>query len=329
MSLRACVTGGAGFIGSHLVDRLVRLDARVTVLDDLSSGRLANLSDSLHRLRFVHGDVRDAEAVRSAVQDADVVFHQAARASVVRSIEDPEGITSVNVGGTVQILAAAQRAGVKRVVFASSSSVYGDVDLPVKREDLPLNPRSPYAASKAAGEQYLAAFEAAYGMECVALRYFNVYGPRQSADSAYAAVVPLFVQAYLDGHAPTVFGDGLQTRDFTFVADVVEANVRAGTLPGVSGRVMNVGAGEAHSIMSLATKIGAIVGTSLEARFEPPRAGDVKHSLADLERLETTLGWRPATPLDVGLRRVVEAHIAERASAEARAARTRAKEQVA
>jgi nucleoside-diphosphate-sugar epimerase len=305
--MKVCVTGGAGFIGSHLVDRLVADGHEVSVLDDLSSGSRDNLVRSADRLRFVEGDVRDPHAVREAFEGAQVVFHQAARASVVRSLEDPAGVTDVNVAGTVQVLVGARDAGARRVVFASSSSVYGDTDVRLKAEDLPLRPRSPYAASKAAGEHYLAAFGASFGLEWAALRYFNVYGPRQSPRSAYAAVIPLFVDACLAGRRPTIFGDGLQTRDFTYVADVVEANVRCALVPEAPCAALNVGAGRAHGIGELAARVADLVGARVTPRHAAPRPGDVAHSLADVRRLERAVGWRPTTSLEAGLVRVVEA----------------------
>jgi len=234
--MRTCVTGGAGFIGSNLVDRLVRDGHEVAVLDNLSTGRRENLEAVEGDVRFFEGDLRDPAVVAQAVRGCEAVFHLAALAAVARSIDDPQEVTDVNVGGTLNLLMAARDAGARRVVFASSSSVYGDTPTLPKVETMPTSPRSPYAASKVAGEALLMAFHAAYGLEGVALRYFNVYGPRQSPDSQYAAVIPLFVAAMSEGRPPTIHGDGEQTRDFTFVADVVDAVVRAATAPAAASR---------------------------------------------------------------------------------------------
>ena len=229
--MKTCVTGGAGFIGSNLVERLVGDGHQVVVLDDLSTGRLENLTPWRGQITFIQGDLRDPAAVSTAVKGCEVVFHQAALASVARSVADPEQVTAVNVGGTLNVLQASRAAGVRRVVFASSSSVYGDTPTLPKVETMPVRAMSPYAASKAAGEAYLSAFASVYDIETVALRYFNVYGPRQAPDSQYAAVVPLFIDAMLEGKLPTVHGDGEQTRDFTFVGDVVEVLMRAAVRP--------------------------------------------------------------------------------------------------
>jgi UDP-glucose 4-epimerase len=309
--MKACVTGGAGFIGSHLVDRLLEDGHEVVVLDDLSTGRRSNLSRALsggtsRSIRFLEGDVRDPRAARSAVEGAEVVFHHAALAAVARSVENPVEVTEVNVMGTLRLLQACVDARVRRVVFASSSSVYGDAPTLPKREDMALSPRSPYAATKAAGEALVSAFAASYGLEGVSLRYFNVYGPRQSPRSQYAAVVPLFVEAALAGRAPVVHGDGLQTRDFTYVADVVEANLAAARAPAASGPV-NVGGGARTSVLALLETVARETGWKGRPVHEAPRPGDVRDSLADLARAETRLGWRPATPLAEGVARAVAA----------------------
>jgi len=305
--MKVCVTGGAGFIGSHLVDRLVRDGHEVSVLDNLSTGSLDNLADRREAISFVEGDLRDPSAVAEAVRGAEVVFHQAAMASVVRSVEMPLEVAATNITGLLNLLVAARDTGARRVVFASSSSVYGDTPTLPKHEAMPLTPRSPYAATKAAGEHFLAAFDAAYGLEGVALRYFNVYGPRQSPDSQYAAVIPLFADAFAHGRAPTIFGDGCQTRDFTFVEDVVDANVRAAVTAGPLGGAFNVGAGSATSINDLARALGEALGAYVAPIHEPTRTGDVQHSLADISRAETLLGWRPRTALAEGLQRIAEA----------------------
>lgn len=304
--MRTCVTGGAGFIGSTLVDRLLADGHEVVVLDDFSTGLRENLAAAGSAIELVEGDLRDRDLVARAVKGCEVVFHQAALASVARSVEHPEEVNDVNVVGTLRLLVACREAGVRRVVFASSSSVYGDTPELPKRETMPLSPRSPYAASKAAGEAYLQGFQAAYGLEAAILRYFNVYGPRQSPRSAYAAVVPLFVDALRHGHPATVNGDGEQTRDFTFVEDVVDALVRAASAPGATQGPMNLGGGQRISIKDLAGVIAEELGVEPVIRHAPARVGDVKDSLADIGRATSWLGWTPATSLKQGIARIVD-----------------------
>jgi UDP-glucose 4-epimerase len=304
--MKTCVTGGAGFIGSHLVDRLLADGHKVVVLDDLSTGRLENLSSAHGRVEFIEDDLRDKRAVARAVAGCEVVYHQGALAAVARSVEKPEEVTEVNVGGTLNVLVASRDAKVRRVVFASSSSVYGDTPELPKVETMTLSPRSPYAASKAAGEAYLCAFQASYGLETVVFRYFNVYGPRQSPRSLYAAAVPRFVEALLAGTAPTIYGDGLQTRDFTFVGDVVDALVRASSAPRAVDGPMNLGGGRRISILDLVGVIARAVGHVGRPRHEPTRVGDVRDSLADIRRAQAALGWNPRTTLEAGIARVVE-----------------------
>jgi UDP-glucose 4-epimerase len=305
--MRICVTGGGGFIGSNLVDRLVADGHRVVVLDNFSTGRRENLADSLDRIELVEGDLRDRGAVERAVAGAEVVYHQAALAAVARSVESPREVTDVNVGGTLNVLVAARDARARRVVFASSSSVYGDTPTLPKTETMPLSPRSPYAASKAAGEAYLQAFYGSYGLETVSFRYFNVYGPRQSPRSRYAAVVPRFVAAMAEGTPPTIFGDGGQTRDFTYVGDVVDALVLAATAPRAVEGPMNLGAGGRTSILELARIVGRAVGFRGTPAFEPARVGDVRDSLADIRRAREWVGWTPRTTLAEGIRRLADA----------------------
>jgi len=304
--MKTCVTGGAGFIGSHLVDRLLADGHRVVVLDDLSTGRRENLGAPRDRLEFIEDDLRDKRAVARAVGGCEVVFHQGALASVSRSVEKPEEVTEVNVGGTLNVLVAARDAKVRRVVFASSSSVYGDTPELPKTETMPVSPRSPYAASKVAGEAYLSAFQASYGLETVAFRYFNVYGPRQSPKSLYAAAVPCFVEALVAGAGPTIYGDGLQTRDFTYVADVVDALVRAADAPRAVDGPMNLGGGRRISIADLVAVIARAAGHAGKPRHEPARVGDVRDSLADIRRAQVALGWNPKTTLEAGIARVLE-----------------------
>lgn len=298
------VTGGAGFIGSHLTDRLVADGAEVIVLDDLSNGRADAVSPGA---RFVEGDVCDSETVRRCVEGVEVVFHLAARKSVSRSVEQPIETDRVNTGGTLTVLAAAQAAGVPRVVSSSSSSVYGGAESRPTLETAVPTPRSPYAVSKAAAEQYCRVYWELHGMTTVSLRYFNVYGPRQLPGGPYAAVVPAFIDALLRGKAPTVHGDGLQSRDFTYVDDVVEANLaaaRAATAD-CAGRAYNVAGGRAVSVLELLGHIQDATGCTVAPRHEPRRPGDVMHSWADLANVQRDLGWTPRTGIDEGLRRTV------------------------
>jgi UDP-glucose 4-epimerase len=308
--MKACVTGGAGFIGSNLVDRLVEDGHEVTVLDNLSTGNRANLARALPHVRFLESDLRDRSAVAEAVAGAEVVFHQGALAAVARSVENPFEVTEVNVGGTLNVLLAARDAGVRRVVFASSSSVYGDTPTLPKTETMPVRPLSPYAASKAAGEAYLSAWHATYGLETVSLRYFNVYGPRQSPRSLYAAVVPRFLAAVARGEAPVIYGDGQQTRDFTWVGDVVDANLKAATAAGaVDAGPINLGGGERVSIAALADLVAKAFAWKGRPRLEPARVGDVRHSLADIGRAREALGWSPTTRLADGVARLARSFV--------------------
>jgi UDP-glucose 4-epimerase len=301
----ALVTGGAGFIGSHLVDALLAEGWRVRVLDDLSSGREANLADALPRIDFVRGDLRDPATRERCLAGVDVVFHQGAVPSVPRSVAEPLRTHDVNSNGTLGVLEAARHAGVRRVVYAASSSAYGDtVELP-KTESMPANPRSPYALQKWTGEAYCRLYADLYGLETVALRYFNVFGPRQDPKSEYAAVVPRFAVACLRGEPAVIYGDGRQTRDFTYVADAVRANLLAAESPKASGSVLNVAGGKRVSLLELLEAIAGICGTTIPPRHEPGRAGDVRDSLADLTRARDLLGYEPQVSLGEGLARTV------------------------
>ncbi len=297
------VTGGAGFIGSHLVETLAGFGAVVRVLDDLSSGHKANLEPAMAkgRVELRVGDIRDLDTCHSACLGQAVVFHQAARGSVPRSLEDPATTIAVNVMGTANVLTAARDAAVERTVYASSSSVYGDSDVLPKREGEEGQPLSPYALSKVMNEQLAGVFGSCFGLECIGLRYFNVYGPRQDPEGPYAAVIPRFLKACLAGRRPLVFGDGAQSRDFTFVGDAVAANLLAGQASSSScGRAYNVGSGRRSTILELAEKIGALTSAPSGVDFQPPREGDVLHSCADLRRV-AELGYRPGTTLEEGL----------------------------
>jgi nucleoside-diphosphate-sugar epimerase len=305
---RWLVTGGAGFIGSSIVRRLAADGEKVRVLDDFSTGRRSNLRGiDKSLLQVVTGDLRRPAVVAAAVKGCDYILHQGAVPSVPRSLKDPKATTEVNVVGTVNLLEAARRAGrVKRVVLASSSSVYGDSPTLPKVENMPLLPLSPYAASKAAMEGYARAFSASHGLEATILRYFNVFGPRQDPNGAYAAVIPRFFHAVLRGERPVVYGDGNQTRDFTFVDNVVEANLRAATAPRAAGETLNVATGERVTILGLASMIAECLGTTTSPLLEPGRDGEVRHSLADVSRMEAVLGLRPAVDLRRGLERAAD-----------------------
>jgi len=300
------VTGGAGFIGSHIAECLARDGHEVRVVDDLSTGRRENLESFEDRITLLEAGICDDAVLSAAFDGAEVVFHQAALASVQRSVEDPMAANRVNVEGTLNVLEVARGAGVRRVVYASSSSVYGESPQLPKTEDMAPDPRSPYAASKLAGEYYCRVYSALFGLETVSLRYFNVFGPRQSPRSQYAAVVPQFVEALLKGEAPTVFGDGEQSRDFTYVDNVVQANLKAAEASVASGQVFNVGCGESYTLNHLLSLLRAILGTDVEAVYRDPRPGDVRHSLADISRAREVLGYEPEVSFEEGLRRTVE-----------------------
>jgi UDP-glucose 4-epimerase len=305
------VTGGAGFIGSHLVDALLARGERVRVVDDLSSGRRANLpgldggaGDA--PLELFRGDVADRELVRAALRGASGVFHEAAQVSVPASIRDPENSYRINVMGTVNVLEAARAQSVRKVVFAASSAAYGDEPTLPKVEHMTPRPLSPYASGKLAGEALLATWGRAYGLETVALRYFNVYGPRQADDSPYSGVIALFARRVLEGRAPTIFGDGEQTRDFVFVEDVVRANLLAMDRTVEAGAVINIGTGKSVTIRSLYQRLAELAGFAGQPEHAPARDGDVPHSRASIERARAWLGFEPSVELREGLRRTLD-----------------------
>src|SRR4051794_1781580 len=304
--MRCLVTGGAGFIGSNLVDALVARGDDVCVLDDLSTGHRDNIHPAA---TLVEAEVSDGDAVRRAVEGCEVVFHQAAHRAVLRSVEDPLATDTANVHGTLTILDAARTAGVRRVVYASSSSVYGGADLRPTPESAPLLPRSPYAVTKLTGEHYCRVYAELHGLETVALRYFNVFGPRQRPDSMYAAVIPLFIEALRSGTAPTVHGDGKQSRDFTYIDDVVAANIAAaGASAGVaSGHAYNIACGGEYSLLDLLEHLREILGASIDPEFTEPRPGDVRHSCADVTAAANELEWRATVGFRDGLERTVAA----------------------
>jgi len=299
------VTGGAGFMGSHLVEALVERGERVRVLDNLSTGRRQNIIPLLKDIEFVEGDLRDAEAVRRAVEGIDYVLHQAAIPSVTRSVRDPIPTETANVVGTLNLLLAAREAGVRRVVYASSSSVYGDSPTLPKVETMPPHPKSPYAVSKLAVEHYCRVFTELHGLETVGLRYFNVFGPRQDPTSEYAAVIPKFITAMLHGERPTIYGDGAQSRDFTYVSNVVAANLLAITTPGMGGRVFNAAASARYTLLQLVDMLNEILGTHIEPIFGPARPGDVKHSQAGIA-LIMECGYQVQIDFRAGLQRTVD-----------------------
>lgn len=300
----ALVTGGAGFIGSNLVDRLLEEGARVRVVDDLSTGRLENLAGVRDRIEFVEGTITDPATCAEVCAGATWVFHQAAVPSVQRSIADPIRTHAVGATGTLNLLIAARAAGVKRFVYGGSSSAYGDTPTLPKREDMAERPLSPYAVAKLAGEAYARSFHHVHGFEAVVLRYFNVFGPRQDPTSQYSAVIPQFILAATEGRSPRINGDGEQTRDFTYVDNVVHANLLAARASAAAaGKVFNVGAGERVSINRLWEMISGIVGSAARPTYGPGRPGDVRDSLADLNQARAVLGYRVQVSLAEGLRR--------------------------
>jgi len=299
------VTGGAGFIGSHIAEALVERGERVRVLDNLSTGHLANVEPFRDRIEFIEGDLIDGPVVAQAVEGVDCVFHEAALASVPLSVEEPLKTNAACVTGTLTLLDAARRAGVRRLVYAGSSAVYGDRPTSSKREsDLP-EPLSPYGTAKLAGEYYCRAFTATYGFETVVIRYFNVFGPRQDPDSPYAAVIPIFLSLMLSGRQPVIYGDGRQSRDFTFVSDVVRANLLAADAQRVSGMVFNAATGRNTDLLTLLDVLNRLLGTEVRPRFDPPRPGDVRESLADITLARSHLGYEPEVDFEEGLRRSI------------------------
>ncbi len=295
------VTGGAGFIGSNIVEELLRRGKRVRVLDNFSTGRAENLREVLDRIELIEGDVRDMDAVDRAVKGVDFVLHQAALASVPRSIADPVANNQVNVQGTLNVLVAAQLHRAKRVVYASSSSVYGDSEELPKVETMTPNPKSPYAVAKLAAEHYCRVFADLHGMTTVSLRYFNVFGPKQDPTSQYSAVIPIFVRCLMQGKAPTIYGDGEQSRDLTFIENVVRANLLACEANVTGGRVYNIACGGRYTINQVFDALEQRIGSGLKPRYETTRAGDVKHSMADITRIRRDLGYEPTVGFEAGI----------------------------
>ena len=299
------VTGGAGFIGSHLAEELVRRGHRVRVADSLVTGRRSNL-DHISGVEFLEGDLAGIDFARRAVAGSDYVLHQAAIPSVPRSVKDPITSNRANVDATLNVLVASRDAGVKRVVFAGSSSAYGDTPTLPKHEEMPSFPLSPYALQKVVGEQYLQLFSRLYGLETVSIRYFNVFGPRQDPSSPYSGVISVFATALLEGRAPTIYGDGEQTRDFTYVANVVDGVLRACEAPGVSGEVINVATGGRISLNVLFHEMRRLIGSDVKPIYVEFRSGDVRDSQADISKAVRLLGYKPVISFEEGLRRTVE-----------------------
>jgi nucleoside-diphosphate-sugar epimerase len=303
---RYLVTGGAGFIGSHLVRALEGRAALVRVLDDFSTGRRSNLSGVGEKVEIVEGDIRDLDAVRRAARSVHAIFHHAALVSVPLSVADPVATHEINAGGTLNVLIAAAEEKVRRVVFASSTAVYGDSDRIPKREGDPVGFVSPYAASKYVGEVYGALYHRLHAVPFVALRYFNVFGPGQEEDSPYAAAIPLFIRALLLGERPVIHGDGGQTRDFVYISDVIAANVLACTVEGAAGGVFNVARGEELDLNSLVALLGGILGVEPDPIHDAPRTGDIRRSRADISRAREVLGFRPEVGFEEGLRKTID-----------------------
>jgi UDP-N-acetylglucosamine/UDP-N-acetyl-alpha-D-glucosaminouronate 4-epimerase len=299
------VTGGAGFIGSHLTEELVRRGEQVRVVDSLITGHRKNLAH-LSGIDFLEGDLADLAIAKRAVQGADYVLHQAAIPSVPRSVEDPITSNRANIDSTLNVLVAARDARVKRVVYAASSSAYGNTPTLPKHEAMPTNPLSPYALQKLVGEQYMQMFTALYGLETVSIRYFNVFGPRQDPSSPYSGVISVFAKALLENTAPTIYGDGEQTRDFTYVANVVDGVLRAVKAPDAAGQVVNVATGSSISLNRLFASMRELLGSRVDVSYGPLRNGDVKDSLADITRARTLLGYEPLVSFEAGLKKTID-----------------------
>jgi nucleoside-diphosphate-sugar epimerase len=302
------VTGGAGFIGSNLTEALLERGHWVRVLDDFSTGKQQNLvfDKTYPSLEIVEGDIRDLPTCQKAVQGMEYVFHQGALPSVQRSVEDPEGSNAVNVGGTLNVLLAARDHGVKRVMYAASSSVYGDTPTLPKHEEMPPNPLSPYALQKHVGEHYCRLFYQLYGLETISLRYFNIFGPKQDPNSLYSAVIPKFIDALLEGRPPIIFGDGEQSRDFTYIENVVQANLLAMSAEQLHGEAVNIACGQRISLNRLLNVLKEILGSKQDPIYQEPRKGDVKHSLADIRKAKEMIHYEPKVGIETGLKKTVD-----------------------
>ncbi|MGA2515446.1 MAG: SDR family oxidoreductase [Thermodesulfobacteriota bacterium] len=305
---KVLVTGGAGFIGSNLTEELLRRGHFVRVLDDFSTGKRENLifDEKYPSLKVIEGDIRDLDTCQKAVEGMEYVFHQGALPSVQRSVEDPETSNAVNVGGTLNILLAARGKGVKRVIYASSSSVYGDTPTLPKHEEMPTNPLSPYALQKYVGEHYCRLFYQLYGLETISLRYFNIFGPKQDPNSLYSAVIPKFIDALVQDRPPVIFGDGEQSRDFTYIENVVQANLLAMSAEHLHGEAINIACGKRISLNQLLNVLKEILGSKIFPLYQEPRKGDVKHSLADIRKGKEIVGYEPTVGVEIGLKKTAE-----------------------
>lgn len=300
------ITGGAGFIGSNIAEYLIGQGRSVRIFDNFSSGKRANVQSFADKAEIIEGDLRDPKSIQQGVKDVRYVLHLGAIPSVPRSVENPQATNEANITGTVNLLVAARDAGVKRVVFTSSSSVYGDTPTLPKREDMPPSPLSPYAIHKITGEYYASVFWRLYGLETVSLRYFNVFGPRQDPQSQYAAVIPRFITAILRDQSPVIFGDGSQTRDFSHVENVIQANVRACEAPKEAlGQAFNIACGGRISLLDLVATVNKILGKNVKPKLDPPRRGDILHSQADIAKAEKLLGWKPVVSFPEGIAKTV------------------------
>jgi nucleoside-diphosphate-sugar epimerase len=317
--MRYLVTGGAGFIGSNTVDELVRRGHSVVVLDDLSGGKEENLADTRNKITFIKGSITDIEVVRKAMHEAEYVLHLAARTSVPRSVKDPIETNRINIDGMLNILVAARDAKVKRIVFAASSSAYGETPTLPKVETMQPAPISPYGVTKFVGELYAQTFGRCYGLENVSLRYFNIFGPRQDPSSPYSGVLAKFCTAFLEDTQPVIFGDGEQTRDFTYVENAVQANLLACEAPNVSGKVFNIGVGGRFSLNQTVALLSRISGKKLDPKYDPPRDGDIRDSQADISQAREFLGYEPEVSFEEGLRRTFEWYQATHAKIQAQA----------
>lgn len=301
------ITGGAGFIGSNIAEELIKRGEKVRIIDNFSTGKMENIEEFKDKIELIEGDLKNINDVKKAVEGIDYILHQAALSSVPRSVEDPLSSNANNIDGTLNLLVVAKEAGVKRVVIAASSSAYGDTEILPKSEDMTPNPLSPYAVTKYVEELYGKVFYNIYGLETVSLRYFNVFGPKQDPNSQYAAVIPKFITKILKGESPVIFGDGEQTRDFTYIDNVVEANILAATSKNVGhGEVINIACGERISLNQLVDKINEILGTNIKPLYDKPRIGDVKHSLASIEKAKKLLGYRVSIKFEEGLRKTID-----------------------
>lgn len=304
--MKYLITGGAGFIGSNIAHRLLEMGESVKIIDNFSTGFRHNVAEIEDRVELIDGDIRDFWTVREAVEGVDYVLHQAALPSVPRSVKNPLTSNSVNIDGTLNLLEASKQAGVKRFVMASSSAVYGDTPELPKREDMPTDPLSPYAVTKLANEKYCKVFYDLYGLETVCLRYFNIFGPRQDPNSEYAAVIPRFILAMLEAKQPVVFGDGEQSRDFTFVDNAVQANLLAVTSETAPGRYYNIACGARYTLNALLDRLRHIIGSDVEAKYTAPRPGDILHSFADISPAKQALDYNPEVDFEAGLKKTVK-----------------------